>query len=1252
MKDNYYSHKFRKNFLRKCLLIYLSVIFSSFYMMSYAQTIYTNTVVSESNVTMSAHSIDANPSTNSELESGTGIIIGIGSYSSHIELSFPSLVPANQTSFVRIETEDNILSSLLGGTLGNLLSGITGVALVGNQEFSVQVKNGASVVLSGNSTNPVSFSGERLKVVIDEHGHTYLAITPNQAYQSIRITNFVGSLIGLGVKKHMKVWDPYYVVQGTNCDKPVFTSYDSQGITLELLNLGGGISNLERVIDGLLPSHSTLSLGVVSTASNIIQRVYFEGVSSPSDVFAVHLSIDPALLAVTLGQGIQLRSQNGAITVTNQTLQSLLTPADILAIQNGQPVTVYLTPGVPIDRIIIELNGLLGIAVSQSLNVHEVYKIAPTPILDVTASDTIVCEGTTANLVANAINPTHEIRWYTTLTSTTPIAIVPTGGTFTTGALYSDTTFFVASGVPGCPEESVRIPVNVDVIPSPDPSNIITPVLPEYCAVDTVVLQANSTLGNNFEWYLSQASTTPIVSGQQNGTHTYVIQNDSLVITGLSTADSPFTVYVAVQDTATGCWSTPGNYSPVTITIIDELPPTTTLTEQSFCASSSPTIADIQVNETVNWYDAPIGGNLLSSTDLLQDSVNYYASTIGAICESSQRLEVLVIINDEPAPTSTDLDQYFCVADNATISDLIISGTNINWYDENGNPIPTTTPLVDNGIYFATTQGLQCESSDSIEFTVSVSDLPEPTANDTIQLFCEMDLPTIDDIVINQTTIIWYDENGNSLPAGTLLTDSTSYFAAMVSSNCESSSQLEIFVTFEYVAPPTAQETNQVFCSSPTLTVADLITNEPNITWYDAAVNGNVVASTTPLVDGETYYAAQQGINCESETRLAITVTIHDLQAPTTANNTQSFCVASTAPTVADLQVNEPNVVWYDQNGTTLNGSSPLENGQTYYAVLHQGDCQSSDSLAVTVVIENQYLTSLNGQFNNVCFSDTLAYSVPSGMSDYQWNITGGTIISGGTATDNTISIVWYSNSTNSIEVSYETTNGCLVQTQEAIIIQTIICSDLVVQKTVNNLNPFIGEQITFTITVSNEGNDSFNDIVVDEVIQNGFTYIGYQATHGTYNSTTGQWTIPFLSGNETAVLTITVSVNATGNHTNVASIVSDDEDANIDNNTSEVIVEPHCLTVFNQISPNGDGENDYFHIDCIEQFPNNSLVVYNRYGNIVYSIEGYKNDWDGIANVGGVVGKGEPLPIGTYYYLLKIEEKEFESTGWIYIIR
>ncbi|MFM9986968.1 MAG: Ig-like domain-containing protein, partial [Flavobacteriales bacterium] len=70
--------------------------------------------------------------------------------------------------------------------------------------------------------------------------------------------------------------------------------------------------------------------------------------------------------------------------------------------------------------------------------------------------------------------------------------------------------------------------------------------------------------------------------------------------------------------------------------------------------------------------------------------------------------------------------------------------------------------------------------------------------------------------------------------------------------------------------------------------------------------------------------------------------------------------------------------------------------------------------------------------------------------------------------------------------------------------------------------------------------------------------------------------------------------------------------------------------------SPNGDNVNDVFVIDNIENYPNNKLTIFNRWGNVVFEKENYTNTeaWDGTTESGGVV-VGSKVPEGTYYYIL-----------------
>ena len=81
-------------------------------------------------------------------------------------------------------------------------------------------------------------------------------------------------------------------------------------------------------------------------------------------------------------------------------------------------------------------------------------------------------------------------------------------------------------------------------------------------------------------------------------------------------------------------------------------------------------------------------------------------------------------------------------------------------------------------------------------------------------------------------------------------------------------------------------------------------------------------------------------------------------------------------------------------------------------------------------------------------------------------------------------------------------------------------------------------------------------------------------------------------------------------------------------------------------ISPNGDGANDVWIIDFIEQYPENVVEIYNRWGELLFHAEGYQQDWDGTYN-------GEDLPIGTYYYIIDLNDESIKPfTGPLTILR
>ena len=88
-------------------------------------------------------------------------------------------------------------------------------------------------------------------------------------------------------------------------------------------------------------------------------------------------------------------------------------------------------------------------------------------------------------------------------------------------------------------------------------------------------------------------------------------------------------------------------------------------------------------------------------------------------------------------------------------------------------------------------------------------------------------------------------------------------------------------------------------------------------------------------------------------------------------------------------------------------------------------------------------------------------------------------------------------------------------------------------------------------------------------------------------------------------------------------------------------------LRIPSGISPNGDGKNDVWRISVLEEFPNASVQIFNRWGELLYEQpNGYKEPWDGTY-------KGKALPVGTYYYVIDLKSDRFETiTGPITIVK
>ncbi|WP_223552027.1 gliding motility-associated C-terminal domain-containing protein, partial [Aestuariivivens sp. NBU2969] len=504
---------------------------------------------------------------------------------------------------------------------------------------------------------------------------------------------------------------------------------------------------------------------------------------------------------------------------------------------------------------------------------------------------------------------------------------------------------------------------------------------------------------------------------------------------------------------------------------------------------------------------------------------------------------------------------------------------------------------------------------------VIITSIPEPVSSGD-QLYCEGDpIPELSVTVRSGDTVDWYNQASD----GTLLlADSTTftpsgpgtYYAEArdILQNCVSTSRVAITLTMNIL--PIIDDiafSDPTFSSCPALDDGT-ITITATGTNLEYSIDGGVTYQSSntfnDLMVGDYTIAVRDSINL-CETISSSITTLSD-----------NGCIASIV--ITKTQTTIPNTVTFV--GQVLEYEITIEN--TGNTALHNIDVQD--------LLPDGTQGSLSGPFGDSNNDNALDV-------DEVWTYT------------ITYTVTWNDALAGLDLVNEASVTSDEIDTPESDTAVTPINTlDLEIEKTVDRTEVLVGDLVVFTIVVSNLSDFDATNVEINEVIPSGYEFVSATITSGSYSDLNGLWVIPNISGGGIEILEITVRVLPMGDYINVAEIqdVENGIDINPDNNRAEAFVEPNCLTIYNEFSPNGDGDNDTFVIDCVERYPESKLEVYNRWGTKVYEVRGYQNDWDGTSNESLIINGSEKLPTGTYYYVLDLKDGSKPRIGWLYINR
>lgn len=923
------------------------------------------------------------------------------------------------------------------------------------------------------------------------------------------------------------------------------------------------------------------------------------------------------------------------------------------------------------------------------------------PSAPVAANTQEICEG---SLLSALTVQGEDLVWFDA-----------SGGEIPSGTLAEhDVTYFVASRVGDC--ESQKTAVRVLVIPA---LPVTAPQIQEFCNTATVSnLQAT---GSNIRWYADQDLTQQLSpnSPLENGRTYFVTQT----LNGCEGPSLPVQVVISAVNTpegdseqgfctgalvsnlvasgsdiewfaaATGgtalsntlplqngityfaeqrvgnCQSPSRLAVRVTVSSTD-LP--TASGSQTFCTGAS--ITDIAITgQNIRWYASATGSDLLDNTTLLVDGRTYFATqTIGG-CESTSRRAVQVRVLNV-SPVTAPSTQSFC--NTATVSNLQATGSNIKWYaDQNLTQLLTpTSPLEDGRTYYATQTIEACEGpSTSVQVSINAVSTPQ---GDSEQGFCTGAL--VSDLVATGTDIRWYATvtGGNPLPSNTALQNGNTYYAEQNIGSCNSAERLAVRVTLSSVDLPAASA-NQTLCMGAT--ISDIEVTGQNILWYGSATGNDLLANTTLLVDGRTYFATQTIGGCESVTRRSVQVRVLNV-SPVTAPQNQTFCNTAT---VSNLQATGSNIRWYaDQNLTNeLSSNSPLEDGRTYYVTQSQEGCQST---AVAVQVSITQVSAPTGNTDQEFCSGAFISDLNATGTAVQWfpTATGGSPLAGNLplqdgATYFAEQTLGSCQSATRLAVrvrinipqlpggpsQQEFCDGARVSELQATGTNLIWYRNATGQETVNSNDPiqdggsyFVSQRIGDCESTRKEirasiikvhpaiaeGEQQFCDsdsptirnlFAVGESIRWYSSAMGGQPLNDSERLLDGQ-----------TYYAVNVSLNR-GCESSTRTAV-------------RVIVQPCEVEVFNMVTRDGNNKNEYLKIKNIESFPDNRLEIYNRHGVLVWAAEGYGQDgkfFNGESNQPGVSQPELGLPTGNYLYALTYKKPgstlPIRETGYLYLL-
>jgi hypothetical protein len=230
-----------------------------------------------------------------------------------------------------------------------------------------------------------------------------------------------------------------------------------------------------------------------------------------------------------------------------------------------------------------------------------------------------------------------------------------------------------------------------------------------------------------------------------------------------------------------------------------------------------------------------------------------------------------ITVNPNITPTFTQVPAICLGATLSALPTTSSNGITGTWSPALNNTATTT--------YTFTPTAGQCASSQTM--TITVNPLPITPSVSTLQSFCAVDNPTVNNLSTNGDVINWYltAVGGTPLSSNYELVNGLVLYAAGYNAitKCESTTRLRISVQVQNPVLPNIIR-QQTFCLEENKTLADINGNGVEMKWYDRISGGSAIPLSQILQNGDLFYGAafNATTGCESTSRVPVEIKVNN----------------------------------------------------------------------------------------------------------------------------------------------------------------------------------------------------------------------------------------------------------------------------------------------------------------------------------------------------------------------------------------